>query len=89
VNEKLLEVRRERARLLAEEVSKETGVPVECLFGREKDPEIVAARHRFWLMLRDTGLSYPAIAAAVGADHTSIRYAVVKAGRVAKKVRVA
>ncbi|HVH46901.1 MAG TPA: helix-turn-helix domain-containing protein [Labilithrix sp.] len=86
-------IRRERARVLAEALSKETGIPVEGIMGRSHDPEIVPVRHRLWLMLRETGLSFPAIASAVDRDHTTVRAGVLKASgfptKCSKRVRVA
>lgn len=74
------EARRERAVMLATAISAETGIPVEDILGRRRDPEVVAARHRLWTMLHDSGLSLSAIGLAVGVDHSSVRYALVRRG---------
>lgn len=90
---KLCSIRRERAQKLAEALSEETGVPLESILGDDRDPEVVPVRHRLWLMLRETGLSFPAIAAAVGRDHSTIWAGVRKASglptKCSKRVRVA
>lgn len=75
----LLEVRRERALLLAAELSRETGVPVRDILSRDKDPETVAVRHRLWAMLNDAGMSLSVIGAVLDRDHTTIRAGVIKA----------
>ena len=74
----LLLARRERARLLAEALQAETGIPAECILGRERDPQVVTQRHRLWMMLIDSGLSQSAVAQVLGFDPTSILYAVRK-----------
>lgn len=84
----LEEARRERARRLAEALSEETGVPADAILGRDRDPEVVVVRHRLWRMLLDTGMSYSAIARAVGKNHATVMYGCKKA-RIQPKKRVA
>lgn len=68
----LLAVRQERVRLLAATLAAETGIPVSDILGSSKEAAIVAVRHRLWSMLRETGLSLPALAAVLGRNHTTI-----------------
>jgi hypothetical protein len=74
----LLAIRKERAKLLAETLATEAGIPVGCVFGKSRDPEVVAVRHRLWAMLFDSGLSILAVATVVGVDHCSVIYVLKK-----------
>lgn len=71
----LLEIRRERMRILAEWLAEETGVPASSILGRSHDAVVVAARHRLWRVMRDSGLSVNAVAIVVERHHTSVLYA--------------
>ena len=84
----LLAIRRERAQALAEELAAETKIPVDCIMGDSHDPNVVEVRHRLWRMLHESGLSTPAIGAAVGRDHTTILAALKKQGVVTSRRRV-
>lgn len=75
----LLQLRRERASALVESLAQETGIPVDCIMSRSHDPQVVAVRHRLWVMLHDSGLSIGAIGKVLGRDHTTILYGLRKA----------
>lgn len=72
MDDAMLELRKERARLFADQVAAESGLPVSSILGRSRDPEVVAARHRLWLRLYDSGLSMLTIARLMSVDHTSV-----------------
>lgn len=74
----LLEIRRERVRLLAAEVAKESGIPAVDILGRGRDPEVMRARHRLWSMLRDSGLTWLVIGVLVERNHTTVMAGVRK-----------
>lgn len=83
----LLRARRESALALAGRLAEESGIPVECILGRSHDPQVVDVRHRWWRMLKESGLSFAAVGLVVGRHHTTILAAVQKAP--ATRVRVA
>lgn len=71
----LLEIRRERMRILADWLAEETGIPASSILGRSHDAMAVAVRHRLWRIMRDSGLSINAVSMVVGRHHTSVMYA--------------
>ncbi len=76
---KLLSIRRERARLIADSLAEETGLPVDDIIGgKGRDPEVVAARHHLWTRLVDSGLSIVSVATVIGVHHTSVIHGVKK-----------
>lgn len=83
----LLAARRELCMELAAQLSRTSGIPVEDILGKNRDPLIVAARHQLWMLLSERGMSSNAIAMVVGYDQSSIRYGVRKAN--SRRVRVA
>lgn len=85
----LLQIRRDRARLLAEALAEETGIPSSSILGRSRDPEVVPVRHRLWRMLWDAGLSMSALGEVCGVDHTTIRAALRKQGLATARPRPA
>lgn len=52
--------------------AKHFGVKPEDVMGRQRYPEIVAARHTAWALLRRRGMGLSQIARAFGVDHTSV-----------------
>lgn len=48
------------------------GVTLEEATGRSRLRSITSARHAIWLLLRQTGLSLPAVGRITGHDHTSV-----------------
>jgi len=54
------------------------------ILGRRRLQHIVEARHDVCVMLRERGLSYPAIGALMGMEHTSVMHA---CGAISRKRR--
>jgi chromosomal replication initiation ATPase DnaA len=84
----LLAIRKERARLLAEMIGEEMGLPPEDILGVGRDRVVIAARHRLWRMLIDSGLSLNVVAEVVNCHHTTIHYAMRKLRRADQKARL-
>ena len=63
---------------LVETIAREEGVDRRAVNSMSSRASVSRARHRVWLALRDARYSYPEIAMPWGANHTSVRAAVVK-----------
>lgn len=68
----LFELRRSVAFDLAESLARETRIHVRDIVSHDRDPRVVAVRHRLWAILYDSGMSLPTIGKIFGFDHTTI-----------------
>lgn len=64
-------------------------VPTEAIYSTDRSKHVVAARHVAMWLLRDAGMSLPAIGATLGRDHTSVLYGVRRVERDGELLAVA
>lgn len=65
-----------KAYVWANRVSQVSGIPIEEMYSRARQPEVCKARHLFWAMLRSEGWSFPRIGKETGHDHTTVHQGV-------------
>lgn len=63
---------RRSVRVIAAEVSEQTGVPLASILAHGRRAEVVRARWQVWALARDQGLSLTQIARATGHNHTTV-----------------
>lgn len=64
-------------------------VPAQAIYSSDRSKHVVAARHVAMWLLRDAGMSLPAIGATLGRDHTSVLYGVRRVERDGELLAVA